>query len=74
MGQIIIDIPVKRNFHYEIENTEKYRKLLKILDDLFQDENSSVTDEDLDDILYAETAARDGDFIGLEDAKKSSLQ
>ena len=38
MGQIIIDIPVERNFHYEIENAEEYRKLLKILDDLSQDE------------------------------------
>ena len=32
MGQIIIDIPVEQNFHYEIENAEEYRKLLKILD------------------------------------------
>ena len=73
MGQIIIDIPVEQNFHYEIENAEEYRKLLKILDDLSQDKNSSLTDEDLDDILYAENAVRDGDFIGWEDAK-SSLQ
>ena len=72
MGQIIIDIPVQQNFHYEIENAEEYRKLLKILDGLSQDEKS-LTDEDLDDILYAENAVRDGDFIGWEDAK-SSLQ
>ena len=72
MGQIIIDIPVEQNFHYEIENAEEYRKLLKILDGLSQDEKS-LTDEDMDDILYAENAIRDGDFIGWEDAK-SSLQ
>ena len=70
MGQIIIDIPVERNFHYEIENAEKYRKILKILDDLSV---NSLSDEDLDDILYAETAAEKGEFIGWEDAK-SSLQ
>ncbi len=73
MGQIIIDIPAERDFHYEIENAEEYRKLLKILDDLSQTENSILSDEDLDDILYAETAARNGDFVGWEDAK-SSLQ
>ncbi len=71
MGQIIIDIPVKQNFHYEIENAEEYRKLLKILDDLSQTENSALTDEDLDDISYAETVARNGDFVSWEDAKSN---
>ncbi len=68
MGQIIIDIPVERNFHYEIENAEEYRKILKILDNLSHGD-SSLTDEDSDDILYAENAARNGDFIDWEDAK-----
>lgn len=71
MGQIIIDIPVERNFHYEIENTEEYRKLLKVLDNLSQTKNSALTDDDLDDINYAENVAQNGDFIGWEEAKSN---
>lgn len=70
MGQIIIDIPVERNFYYEIENAEEYRKILKILNNLSPGD-SSLTDEVSDDILYAENAARNVDFIDWEDAKSS---
>ena len=65
MGQIIIDIPVERNFHYEIENTEEYRKLLKILDGLSQAENSALNDEDLDGVLEAAGASSGRLMVGF---------
>ncbi len=69
MGQIIIDVPNDKVIHFEISDKKEYKDLINLLEEFCTLENRGLSDEDLDDIQYANQTLAKGDFITLAEAE-----
>ena len=73
MGQIIIDLPVRVQRHYQIDDVESATQLLVTLQNTARqietDDAEKLTAEDAADIRAAKRARDKGEFVAWEDAK-----
>ncbi len=72
MGQIIIDLPLNVEHHYEIKDLALAAELLEVLQTLasrVKENPEKLTAEDLADVRAANRALERGEFVAWEDAK-----